>query len=734
MSIALALAAAAVAGATNLPMDVTVDDLIERARRAPSLFVTKARVEEIRRRVATDPVVSNEWRSLVRRLDASLAKPVDIPERGGQWCHYFYCRKCASPLKSESPTRHVCTHCGEAHAGWPFDDVYVMNVHNENGKRMPELGFAYQMTGDRRYADRVRETLLGYAKAYPKYERHTIDGKTVNRSAGRVGPQTLEESMWLINLCQGYDMVSDVLSEGEKATIRRDLLLPSARLVHGHDKGIGNWQCWHLSSFGLAGLICGDRELVAAAVAGPCGYMEQLKQGVFDDGVWNECAWGYHFYTVLGLSHIFVALDNLGVKPPRRYKLMFDAAFGQAMPDWTFPALNDSGRHNLRHDAPIYELAWTWWKDPLHAWWLRQNNYGSMQGLTQGSARPAQPSEPPRLVSQLYPNGGLAVLRSNESGADRPMPGNYLSIDFGSHGGWHGHPDKLSVVLYSRGELLAEDPGMTGYGNPRQWGWYRTTLAHNTVVMDGTNQCPATGCCEAFATRGNATVVSCTAGEAYGAAKAGRLLALVGDVVLDYTWVRGNRAHDWEWSFHSRGAFTTPLPLAPITLPPLQRLDKGKGKAGMDQQNRGEEAWSWTHDAAEAAHDGLWRATWTKGKATLNLFQRAPAGVIRTGVGSGSPASEEFTLAVNRVCGRPDVAFATVMTLDGATDVTIDEIVSDPDGTEGFAATVKGVKYQILRSPNDSCRGRKARAVVIEQSAAGATTLELATPSRASAD
>ena len=48
------------------------------------------------------------------------------------------------------------------------------------------------------------------------------------------------------------------------------------------------------------------------------------------------------------------------------------------------------------------------------------------------------------------------------------------------------------------------------------------------------------------------------------------------------------------------------------------------------------------------------RAPWTKGRATLNLFQRAPAGVIRTGVGSGSPASEEFTLAVNRVPGAQD--------------------------------------------------------------------------------
>ena len=738
LSLALALLAGAVfsaecpsPGTLSVSVDgaaaVTVDELIARARKPPCLAVTPARVAALKARLETDKALQDWWNGLRKYLERVLSRPVDVPDRGGQWCHYFNCRKCAAALKSEGPTRHVCTNpnCREVHSGWPYDDVYVMGVHNGLASDIQSFGLAYQLTGDRRYADRAKETLLAYARVYPSYEPHTIKGRSNSVSGGKIGPQTLEEAQWLVKICLGYDMVAETLSDDEKATVRRDLLLPSAKVVARHDKQIGNWQCWHLSAFGLAGLVCGDAELVARAVAGKYGYLEQLRQGVFDDGIWNECAWGYHFYTLRGLSYIVAALDNLGVRPPARMKLMFDSAFGQVMPDWTFSAANDSGRHAFRTWASMYEMAWTWWKDPVYAWWLARNGRRNPDNAYYGSDLPKILPKNLTLGSKLYANGGIAVMRSNPPGASGLMPVNFLSVDFGPSGGWHGHPDKLHLELFSRGETLAEDPGMVGYGNARQWGWYRTSLAHNTLVMDGHNQAEATGSCEAFATAGNATVGSFGAGEAYGAAKVGRVVALVGDVVLDYTWVKGDCPHDWEWAFHSRGTLTVPLALKPVAMPPLKRLDAGKNTAGMDIDNNGVEAWGWTRDTAEGPHDGLWRAKWTTPKATLNLVQKAPPGTIRTGTGSAQPSSKELTLAVNRVGRRQDAVFATVMTLDGTEDAAIDAVIADPDGTEGFSATVGGRRFLILRSPKGDCRGRKARAVVVEFEADGRPALEV---------
>lgn len=705
-----------------------VGDLIERAKSHPCLLVTPARVVEIKARLASDKQAQGVWKSLVGALDKKLAQPLDIPDRGGQWCHYYFCRKCATGLKAKSPTEHVCPHCGEMHTGWPYDDFYLMQVHYANADQMHHAAFAYQITGDARYARRAKEILLAYAAVYETYPLHDLKGPSKSGSAGRFGPQTLEESA-ILGLCaQAYDMIYDRLTEAERATIVAKLLVPSAHTVHKIKRSIGNWECWHLSAYGQAGLMAGDRELVADAVTGPCGYLQQLEKAVFDDGVWNECGWGYQFYTMSGLARIVMALNNLGVPPPERYKRMFDAAFGQVMPDWCFAAMNDSGRHSLRGQCALYEYGWTFWKDPVYAWWLSQNKRNSPQSLFVGSALPGTVDNLSRLSSRVYPNGGIAILRSSAPDDNGPMPGNFIALDFGPHGGWHGHPDKLALTLYARGQLLAEDPGSVGYSNARQWGWYRATLSHNTLVQNGRNQAYTTGSCEAFAAKGNASVISLDAGGAYADAKVGRLVALVDDVVLDYMWVHGDKPHSYEWAFHSRGEMTSPLSFTPITLPPVSnatKIDKGSS-TGMDTQNDGNQAWSWTRQNAEAPHDGVWSAKWVCGKATLNLVQKAPAGVIRTGKGSAQPASKEFTLAVNRVTAPLTTAgFATVLTVDGTSEIAIERVIAEPDGTEGFVALVKGRRFTVVRTPSGRFQGHAAKAVLLVEDAAGKPEVEL---------
>ncbi len=74
----------------------------------------------------------------------------------------------------------------------------------------------------------------------------------------------------------------------------------------------------------------------------------------------------------------------------------------------------------------------------------------------------------------------------------------WLCLKYGPHGGGHGHPDKLNFVLYSRGQILGVDPGTAAYGVPIQNEWYKSTLAHNTLVVDEENQKPAEGKSLAF--------------------------------------------------------------------------------------------------------------------------------------------------------------------------------------------------------------------------------------------
>ena len=105
--------------------------------------------------------------------------------------------------------------------------------------------------------------------------------------------------------------------------------------------------------------------------------------------------------------------------------------------------------------------------------------------------------EPPAQArgSRNFPQSGYAIL---EHGSARDAA--WLCLKYGPHGGGHGHPDKLNVSLYARGLLLGLDPGTAAYGVPIQKEWFRTTLAHNTLVVDETCQKPAEGKCLAFGT------------------------------------------------------------------------------------------------------------------------------------------------------------------------------------------------------------------------------------------
>src|SRR5512137_3018224 len=105
----------------------------------------------------------------------------------------------------------------------------------------------------------------------------------------------------------------------------------------------------------------------------------------------------------------------------------------------------------------------------------------------------------------------------------------WFSMKYGPHGGGHGHPDKLGFVLYGRGQVLAPDPGTANYGVPIQGGWFRTTLAHNTLVVDEDSQKAAEGKCLAFLAADGFSAVMAEAGAIFPGVTFRRTAALIGD-------------------------------------------------------------------------------------------------------------------------------------------------------------------------------------------------------------
>lgn len=667
--------------------------LVERGRSAPVLLFTREKLEGIRRKVAADPDARAWWQAFRKDVSGRLDSCSGVPDGVAQWLHWYTCRNCATLLKTESPTRHVCPKCKAAYSGWPYDEAANFPVHTALGELIRDGGIAWSLSGDRHYADKVRELLLGYAKRYLGYPRHDNSGTTNrNPDAGHVFSQVLDESVWLITVVQGYDAIRETLTEEERREITEKLLRPAADIVFARDdvgkSVLGNHQCWHFSAYALVAIVTGDAERLRQSVEGLCGCRYQLKHGVLSDGFWYEGAWGYHFYTMNSLLPYFVALANLGVRPPASYKALFDAPFGQLTPDWKLPAMNDSGRMTLKPGAApeLYEAAWTWWRDPTYANWLkarrRDNRFYALWGTDIPSDLPSE-SAP---TSRLYEASGVAILREG---------GNYLALDYGPHGGWHGHFDKLNLLVWAKGRMFAEDPGGTGYGNPLHWGWYKSTAAHNTVGVDGKSQLPADGRLLAFGRDGRATFVVADAGAIAKGVRAVRATALVGDVVLDLLRVTSESEHLYEWTFHSRGERCVSVGTEPVPVKRPQLDIKKSWEAEVKAS--GTDPWLWTKNVSEGSHDGRWNARWTlKDGRALGLFQRSPAGRMRLATGLAHPAPQTCEVVANRVRAK-SADFVTVLTLDGSQDV---EILPDGD----VSALVNGVRYgfSMTESPTNA--------------------------------
>jgi hypothetical protein len=246
-----------------------------------------------------------------------------------------------------------------SHPSTDYDLCVLMGVHDGWARKTRDLGLAYQITGEVQYADKAREIMLAYATAYPTYDLHTTRGES-RIGGGKVGPQTLDEAVWLIPFAQGADLVWETLSETDRQNITENILQVSAReIILPHEMKVHNIQCWKNSAVGLVGFLLGDEELITQAIDHPeRGYHKQMAEGVTPDGQWWEGAWGYHFYTLSALWPLVEAGRNCGVDLyGDALNRMFDGPLTFAMPHLHLPAFNDSHEVDLSGRASIYEIA-----------------------------------------------------------------------------------------------------------------------------------------------------------------------------------------------------------------------------------------------------------------------------------------------------------------------------------------------------------------------------------------
>lgn len=446
------------------------------------------------------PAFAAAMQELRDEAASALASPLRPVARNGGYYHSYFCPVDAAELifEEDKPTQHVCPVCGRVWSGEPFDDSWLWTANRRMAQRAYRLALLWRLEGNRAHLDAARRILTEYAAIYPDVHSPRNDP-----SVGKITYSALDESVWAIPIAWACHWIWPGVVD-DRDLLRTRLLEPAAAHIESQrTPRIHNYENWLNAALATLGTALGDEALVRTVIDDTYGLTDQLARGVLDDGHWYEGASSYHYYTLGAVLYLAQAREGLSGDPVGNptMRRMFEAPLRIAYPDDYVPAINDCWYHSrvtdeVGHGIPngpgFYEMAAGRYGAPefeaVLARAYRDMPRANVESLLYGPDEVSDAASPP-LVESNEAASGFAVLRPElPSGS----PGELL-LKYGPHGGGHGHADKLALSIYGGGRRWGADLGTPGYGIAINDSWYRHTLSHSTILLEGEEQPPATG-------------------------------------------------------------------------------------------------------------------------------------------------------------------------------------------------------------------------------------------------
>jgi hypothetical protein len=435
----------------------------------PRLYFDARAVERIRRSAATDSAFRARWTAVLENarqlLDARLFTE-DMAERGGgQHANY----------------------------GAPGGQISNMGL---------TLGLAYHVTGEKQYAEKLRQAMLQYS-GYKRWYGQGLDD--------RVPPwrSELNTARFCFGFGAGYDALHSYLSASDRQTIAAgmsrlgilntldDWILPEKR-IHALDSMGHNWWSVCVAMAGVAALaLLGDDERAP-------DWLDRIQRGferwfAYQGNVLQNKPANFDrnggFYESLGYT-------NYALSEYLRYRLAYTNVFpGQALPRFAalqrtieffvqtlYPASAGSwtpsfGDGSIRQSAAptVRLLVELGFGHPAAGWYLAKTGMAERTDTLEllyrkpvpGAAAPSLPQ------SACYPDIGWATMRNSWKD-----DATFLAIKSGMT--WnHAHADAGSFVLYHAGLPLLVDSGTCNYDSPAYNGYYAQSRAHNVILFNG---------------------------------------------------------------------------------------------------------------------------------------------------------------------------------------------------------------------------------------------------------
>jgi hypothetical protein len=374
--------------------------------------------------------------------------------------------------------------------------IWELNRH----QWVVRLAQAWAITRDERYAEACMSTIDSWLDANPP-------GLGINWAS------SLEVSYRMISWCWVLLLIRDC------PEITGEWVMKVLAAIWRHATHVSCYLSYYFSpnthltgeALGLfyAGVLF--REFEAAPEWRGRGLEVLLSEGrnqISADGVHFEQSTCYQRYTIEIYQHLTLLAERSKIRIPleidHTVQRLVDFLLAVRWPNGSIPSVGDAdggwlmplarrapddARGLFATSAVMFDrvdFAWAANGAAPELLWLLGTD-----GLAAFTQLP--PREPSRGPSRIFATGGYAVMRGTWHDTASQM-----IVDVGPLGcpisSGHGHADLLSIQIATGGQPCIVDAGNYCYTSEREWReFFRSTAAHNTVMIDGNSQSDTTG-------------------------------------------------------------------------------------------------------------------------------------------------------------------------------------------------------------------------------------------------
>lgn len=561
---------------TMLAVSISLSSFACEAKGHPNLILTEPGVERMRDNLGQVPLFDESLATVKQEVDAEIAMGID------------------TPIPKD------------------FSGGYTHQRHKQNFFIAQKAGVLYQVLEDEKYAKYIRDMLFQYEAMYKDLPLHPQER---SYARGKLFWQCLNDSNWLVYMSQAYDAIYDYLSADERKTLEDNLFRPFADFISLENpqffNRVHNHSTWGIAAVGMIGLVMNDEELIQRALYGieddgldvggkdndggtikvegqRKGFFANLEEPFSPDGYYTEGPY-YQRYAMYPFLILALAMENnrpdLKVLQHKDNVLLkgIDALLNLSDADGEFFPLNDAQKGMSYKKASLVtavDLAYFYGeKDPRllsvvekqGQVLLQESGLEAAIDIRDGKAVPFVKSSVNLSDGPNGDQGGVGILRYGNEDLT-------LVFKYAAQGLSHGHYDKLSFSLYEKGEEVLQDYGLARFVNIGQKGggnylkenttWAKTTIAHNTLSINGTKhfdgkyEVASQHHSELFtfdAEDDNVKVVSATEENAYPGTLMHRTMAVIKDenfekpFVLDILRVDTDKKNQYDLPFYYMG-------------------------------------------------------------------------------------------------------------------------------------------------------------------------------------